>query len=56
MPNSRSPNTPGLTLMMGSSPRSFLIIVARRELMVMSGALPTWLRRFFAIAISVIFL
>ena len=54
--NSRSAKTPGFTLTIGSSPRSFLIIVASLELIVMSGALPTWESRFFAIAISVIFL
>ena len=54
--NSRSANTPGFTFRIGSSPRSFFTIVARRELIVSSGALPTWERRFRSIASSVIFL
>jgi beta-lactamase regulating signal transducer with metallopeptidase domain len=45
-----------LILTMGASPGSFFTMVARRELMVISGVLPTWLRKFRSIAISVIFL
>src|SRR5262249_20297116 len=52
--HSRSANTPGLTRTRGFSFELFFRSAARRAPIVTSGLLPTWLRRFFSIAMSVI--
>ncbi len=52
--HSRSAKTPGFTRTSGFSAESFLRVAARRAPIVTSGLLPTWLRRFFSIAMSVI--
>ena len=52
--HSRRAKTPGLTRTSGFSEESFLRVAASRAPIVTSGLLPTWLRRFFSIAMSVI--
>ncbi len=52
--HSRRANTPGLTRTSGFSAVSFFSVAARRAPIVTSGLLPTWLSRFFSMAMSVI--
>ena len=47
-------DTPGLTRTRGFSAESFFSVAARRAPIVTSGLLPTWLSRFFSMAMSVI--